>query len=546
MSNQPYTAILDAQFEAVFDALPVPVLVLQPDMPSYTVMAANHAWLSALHMDRGSITGRSVFDLFPGDGVSAVTENKARIAGSLQLVAETGQPHTIPFVKYEQTDMSGNLPPRYWSISNAPVKAPDGTIRYIVFTANDITRETVDHAVEKATNAAQAKEDVAAAVALETRTSAAYLQAVIDTAQTGIFLFDPVSNEAGDVTDFRFVAANRMLAAYVHQTPEAIIGTLGSEWFPGYKTNGLFDYYADTYLTGNTNRFNFHYNVDNIDAWLDIMATRVNGLVLVTFADYTPLKQMQQKMEESLAELKRSNHNLEEFAYIASHDLQEPLRKIKAFGDILVKRYSEPLGQEGSDMIGRIQSAAERMRYLIEDLLTFSRISNQKSNFCPVQLNEVVQGVLTDLESVVKEKNAHISVERMYPCSGDPSQMRQLFQNLLSNALKFTRKDRVPEIDIRAEIVIGRDSGFDLLPAMQKQLFQLITVADNGIGFEPQYAEKIFQIFQRLHGRTEYPGTGVGLSIVQKVVLLHHGYIRAESGPGQGATFRILLPYTKN
>jgi light-regulated signal transduction histidine kinase (bacteriophytochrome) len=154
-----------------------------------------------------------------------------------------------------------------------------------------------------------------------------------------------------------------------------------------------------------------------------------------------------------------------------------------------------------------------------------------------------LKDVQVDLDAVIKEKAAKIDSEPLLPIEGDPVQIRQLFQNLLSNAIKFSKKDVPPEIQITSTLTIGLDSGFELPEKQKKKLFQLIIVSDNGIGFEQQYAEKIFKVFQRLHGMAEYKGTGVGLSIVQKVVENHNGYIKAESELGEGATFKILLPY---
>jgi PAS domain S-box-containing protein len=376
--------------------------------------------------------------------------------------------------------------------------------------------------------------------------STAELQTVIDTSQTGIFLFSPVRNQAGEVIDFRFRLANRQLASYVGQEPEVVVGALGSTWFPDYKTNGLFDRYYKTYATGESQRFDFHYDGSGIDVWLDIMATKMGDDVLVTFGDYTPLKLLQQQLHNSVIDLQRSNKNLEQFAYVASHDLQEPLRKIQAFGDIIQAQYAPVLGESGADMISRMQSAAARMQVLIKDVLAYSRITTKPESLRSVSLADVVRDVLTDMETTISDKQATVTVEPMPAVRGDAAQLRQLFQNLISNALKFTKTDKAaarPAIRITTRRVAGRElPEFGLSPAIAERPFHLIEVADNGIGFDPHQAERIFQVFQRLHGRSEYQGTGIGLAIVQKVVENHQGYIIAEGRPGQGATFRMLLP----
>ncbi|GAB3042873.1 PAS domain-containing protein [Spirosoma pulveris] len=377
-------------------------------------------------------------------------------------------------------------------------------------------------------------------------TSATELQTVIDTCQTGIFLFTPVRNLADEVTDFRFRLANRQLASYVGQESEAVIGALGSTYFPDYKTNGLFERYYHTYSTGEAQRFDFHYFGSGIDVWLDIMTTKLHDDVLVTFGDYTPLKRLQQELENSVVELQRSNKNLEQFAYVASHDLQEPLRKIQAFGDIIQSQFAPVIGMEGADMINRMQSAAARMQVLIKDVLAYSRIVTKQETVGQVNLNQVVTDVLVDLETAIAEKKASIQVEPLPTIWGDAAQLRQLFQNLFSNALKFTRldnADELPVIRINSRQLYGQELiAPSLLPSDANRSFHLIEVTDNGIGFDQHQAERIFQVFQRLHGRSEYQGTGIGLAIVQKVIDNHQGHIFAEGRPGHGATFRILLP----
>ncbi len=371
--------------------------------------------------------------------------------------------------------------------------------------------------------------------------SAAELTTVIDTAQAGIFLFEPVFDEQNEVTDFRFRLANRQLAAYVGQEPAALIGELGSRWFPGYKTNGLFDTYLKAYQTGRTQRFDFHYDGDGIDVWLDIMATKMGNEVLVTFADYTSLKRVQRQLEHSIVDLSRSNESLQQFAYVASHDLQEPLRKIQSFGDVMQARFGPELGDVGSDMIGRMQTAAGRMSTLIHDLLTYSRLSAKPAEMKPIALANVLARVLDDLDLPIRESGATIKVDSLPTLPGDESQLRQLFQNLLTNALKFRQADTTPLITISSRTVDAAELP-ELVPTRKVPVYQCVTVKDNGIGFDQKYADRIFQVFQRLHGRAQYDGTGIGLAIVQRVIDNHGGAIRASSKPGHGATFELYLP----
>ena len=240
-------------------------------------------------------------------------------------------------------------------------------------------------------------------------------------------------------------------------------------------------------------------------------------------------------------DLQRSNENLERFAYVASHDLQEPLRKIRSFGDILQSTYGSQLG-EGVDFLNRMQTAADRMSVLIRDLLTFSRIRTQRETFAPVNLNKVIRGVLGDLELAIQEAGARVELDELPTVSGDAPQLRQLFQNLIANALKFHHPDLPPRICLSSQLLSATDLPKTIQPNSSASQFYAISVADNGIGFDEKYTDRIFQVFQRLHGRSRYSGTGIGLAIVQKVADNHNGAIAVASQPGQGATFTVYLP----
>ena len=235
-------------------------------------------------------------------------------------------------------------------------------------------------------------------------------------------------------------------------------------------------------------------------------------------------------VETSANELRRSNGELEQFAYVASHDLQEPLRKIQAFGDRLKTKCGPLLGTEGNDYIERMLSSSKRMRQLINDLLAYSRLTTKARSFSPVSLASTAVGILSDLEIQIQQSTATVEIGVLPTIDADPLQMRQLFQNLLSNALKFARPNVPPVVSVHSDILPG-----------ERPLCRL-RFRDNGIGFDVKYLDRIFQVFQRLHGRGEYEGTGVGLAICNKIALLHGGDITAESTPGHGSTFIVTLP----
>jgi PAS domain S-box-containing protein len=259
-------------------------------------------------------------------------------------------------------------------------------------------------------------------------------------------------------------------------------------------------------------------------------AGTVTGTVLI-FKDVTDRRKVEQSLARKAEELTRSNAELEEFAFVASHDLQEPLRKIQAFGDRL-KSTCVNLPPQAIDYLERMQSASARMRNLIDDLLAFSRATRDSQPFAKLDLTQLTREVLGDLEMRIEKTGAQIDLRDLPSIEADAMQMRQLMLNLIGNALKFQPAGTIPRITISAEI--RTSAGHEPLAE--------IRVIDNGIGFDQKYAEKIFAVFQRLHGKTEFEGTGVGLAVCRRITDRHHGTIAAQSVAGKGATFVVTLP----
>jgi light-regulated signal transduction histidine kinase (bacteriophytochrome) len=258
---------------------------------------------------------------------------------------------------------------------------------------------------------------------------------------------------------------------------------------------------------------------------------RVVGSVLV-FKDITERKAADETLTQKAAELARSNSELEQFAFVASHDLQEPLRKIQAFGDRLRGKCEGVLAPEALEYLERMQSASARMRRLIDDLLTFSRVIRNSEPFQVVDLTMLCKEVLGDLEVRIERTGAKIEVGDLPMVDADPMQMRQMFQNLIGNALKFQPPGNIP---------IVRISGRTITTPAGRSCAE-INIQDNGIGFDEKYVDRMFAVFQRLHGRTEYEGTGVGLAVCRRITDRHGGTITAHSKPGEGATFIVTLP----
>jgi len=256
--------------------------------------------------------------------------------------------------------------------------------------------------------------------------------------------------------------------------------------------------------------------------------------------EVTERRQAEEALEHKAQELVRSNSELEQFAYVASHDLQEPLRKIQSFGDLLTSKSGDALNDQGRDYLDRMKGAASRMRELITGLLTFSRVTTQAQPHTHVDLRDVTQGVLSDLEVRIQESGGRVEVGNLPVVDADPLQMRMLMQNLISNALKFQKPEEPPLVKVESRF-ISSTNGTGGQQLGEATLCEL-TVQDNGIGFDEKYADRIFGIFQRLHGRGAYEGTGIGLATCRKIAERHGGSITARSRPGEGASFVVTLP----
>lgn len=266
---------------------------------------------------------------------------------------------------------------------------------------------------------------------------------------------------------------------------------------------------------------------------------QIIGLVGIS-SDISERKEAEETLRRFAEQLERSNAELQSFASVASHDLQEPLRKIQAFGDRLKARCGEQLGEQGRDYLGRMQNAAHRMQILIQDLLKLSRVTSRALPFVPCDLGEIVQAVLLDLEVIVEQTDARIAVAPLPTIDADPVQMRQLFQNLIVNALKFHKPGEPPEVRISGRELMLQDPAASGATAGERVCE--IQIQDKGIGFDEKFAEQVFVVFQRLHSREEYEGTGIGLAVCRKITDRHGGAIVAKSAPGQGAGFIITLP----
>lgn len=306
-------------------------------------------------------------------------------------------------------------------------------------------------------------------------------------------------------------------------------------------------------LTGKAVQEGWRVRKDGSHFWASIVITAVHnqdneviGFSKITH-DLTEKKRTEDKikanaleLEHKNKELERINMELQSFAYVASHDLQEPLRKIQTFSGRLLQKEVQNLSESGKDYFERIRKSTDRMQTLIEDLLTYSRTNTVERVFEKIQINEIINEVKEEFKEIITEKNAIIEVSGTCEINAIPFQFKQLITNLVGNSLKFSKPEVPPHILIKSRFITAANAVN--LPLLPNQKYCQITIADNGIGFDEEYKDRIFEIFQRLHGKSEYKGTGIGLAIVKKIVDNHNGFITASGVPGEGATFDIYIP----
>ncbi|MFD2569602.1 ATP-binding protein [Spirosoma soli] len=511
MDGLPFSSLL-------INAIPGNHLVLLLDAPTFTIAAVSDEYLAALNLQREALVGYGVFEVFFEKGRNQVMSTQ--LEQSLNQVLRTKQAHLLGDQPFEwPSTRRGVMEGRICRLANKPVINPNGELAYIIHTVEDITAEVQLVEVAEANR---------------------YLQTIINWFKEPMQVLKPVIIN-GEIIDFCYSLTNQAYADYAHATPQQLQGKRVSKVFPGYFETVSFTNSVETFKTGQPLTFDIHYDKDGLDLYNRMSTFKFDGEVVIHFTDFTQLRQLQRQLENKIDELSRSNENLQQFAYVASHDLQEPLRKIQQFGDLLKIRNAGAPGEE-LIYIERMQSAAKRMSTLIKDLLDFSRISTQRDACGPVSLQTVVESVLSTLELRVEELGAQIQVGLLPTVSGDVSQLSQLFQNLLSNALKFHRVGIAPVIVVEARLLASDQLPSGVKPGRVSVAYHQIKVIDNGIGFDDKYADRIFQVFQRLHGKNEYAGTGIGLAICEKVVANHGGAITATSQPGHGATFTIYLP----
>lgn len=446
----------------------------------------------------------------------------------INQVYETGMPQwfedrLVPIYR------NGRLEDVYWTFSHSPVYGDNDQIEGVLVTSVETTKMVQSLKQIEETVAGRTLELEQANTSI--RQANTYLQDIINSFKQPLQVLEPIF-ENGLIVDFIYKLTNQAYADYAHTKPELIQGKRVSEIFPGYLKTTSFTNVVKTYESGKPDTWVIHYDQDGLDLYNEMTSIKMGDEVILHFTDFTKLKYLELELLKKINELEISNQNLEAFAHAASHDLKEPVRKIQIFTDRLRMHLNDRLSERDRIMFDKIESVSQRMGELIEDLLLYSQFSLVPLNKEPVDLNENINQVIDDLEVSIQETNATIIVDALPIVIGYKRQLHQMFQNLISNSLKYHNPALPLRIHISSQLM--NENGIQ---------YHVIEVRDNGVGFEQEFAEKIFQLFTRLHGNSTHMGSGVGLSTVKKVVDNHKGSIKAESSPGNGALFSVFLPF---
>ncbi len=362
---------------------------------------------------------------------------------------------------------------------------------------------------------------------LSLQKSEAFNKALINSIPMKMFIKDP---------DLNYIMIDRGYANSLGLEPEEIVGNNDFDYYPSELAEKYRADDREVLLSGEVKDVEEPFVLGGNEYWVHTIKSPVRNAkreiiaLLGLFEDITRRKQTEFELIKTMEALKISNQELEQFAYVASHDLQEPLRMVSSYTQLLEKRYKDQLDQDAKDFINYAVDGANRMQKLIQDLLSFSRVTTRGREFVSIDTHEPLGEAVSNLQMIIRESGAMVSNDELPPVRGDYSQIVQLFQNLICNGIRYQKRGEAPRIYIHAL----------KSPSNQNQIE--FTVSDNGIGIEDKYFERIFVIFQRLHGRQEYPGTGLGLALCKRIVERHGGRIWVDSEFGKGSTFHFTLP----
>ncbi|MFN8292896.1 MAG: PAS domain S-box protein [Chitinophagales bacterium] len=500
----------EQQFRDIFNSSPDAIYV--EDLNG-TILDVNNEACNMHGKSREELIGKNIFDLTPDSQYEAVKTRQPLLAQGEMRVFESqalnSEGKIIPIeVKVSRFTHNGN-PALLLHVRDISDRVKSQQLMHKINVELETKVRLRTHDLETANKTLRISENL-------------YRQIARNIPRSAIFVFD---------NNLRYLLAEGNLIGFISLNREHIEGKSIYDLFTEEQLKEVEHIYKWT-IEGISGSYELEQN--NLTYQINYLPIRnddgdiIYGMLMVM--DITDLKKTQQKLEKQTTELKRSNEELERFAYIASHDLQGPLRTISSYLQLLESRYSNRLEGDAKEFIEYSVAGAKRMQRLIQDLLNYSRINTRPKPFADTNLNDLVKVVLKNLETTIQTNHAEIRTDELPMVFGDSNQLMQLFQNLIDNAIKFV-KNRQPIIVVNVE---------------NHQKEWLFAIRDNGIGIEPEFKEKIFQIFQRLHAETEFPGTGIGLAICKKIVHLHGGDIWFESEPGQGTAFFFTISKSLN
>ncbi len=457
MENAGANTELD--FRMLFESAPGLFLVLRPDAPRFTILAASDAYLKATKTERKNICGRGLFEVFPDNPEEIGATGTSNLERSLQLVLKNKAIHIMSIQKYDiprPAAEGGGFEERHWSPRNSPVLSATGAVEFIIHSVEDVTEIALfkKHSIE------------------EIQMARAELREKSE-----------------------FIKDN-------HDRINIILSTL--------LKYTILDFSQQIPISGKGDE-------------LDAIAVGLNTLS-------EELQSHIRQLEDSEQRLSVINKELEAFSYSVSHDLRAPLRAIDGYTGIIEEEYMDLFDDEGKRLLAVVQYNAKKMGKLIDDLLDFSRLGKKELQKMEIDMNELAEGSKMDVEKAQKHR-AQIKIGKLGKAAGDYGLLSHVMTNLISNAIKYSDRTTEPLVEIRAE---------------KKENETVFSVSDNGVGFDMQYAHKLFGVFQRLHSEQDFAGTGVGLAIVKRIISKHGGTVWAEGKPGHGATFYFSLPINHN